>query len=321
MPSLPLIEGYMPLQMLGELVTITLCLTAISYAVSRFVGIHQNKLFQSFVLFLSYVLYLNFRIYPPMPFSMIITYTIGLVLAIFMWLSSCEEYWKETRKPIVAMLDGKTRAARACRAIVVMALPCVGAWATWTSLIMKIEEPTELRTVIPAPPNSFNAFGKHFSTHELRNPLRVNATGDYDQRFTDMLSAEEEGAGLMKPNANPWAPNVGGYLKSVREGGELYSQNCIFCHGANLNGHGHENFAFRPFATNFVQLRTVLYVEEGHEFWRTAGGGKVLPPEGFPWMSVMPPMEEHLTADEIWKVLLFKSWFTGGDPEWVSQLR
>lgn len=67
-------------------------------------------------------------------------------------------------------------------------------------------------------------------------------------------------------------------------------------------------------------LGAALAIDEGQSFWRTAGGGPSIPLEGFPWASVMPPMEEHLTADEIWKVLLFKSWFTGGDPAWVYRI-
>ncbi len=34
----------------------------------------------------------------------------------------------------------------------------------------------------------------------------------------------------------------------------------------------------------------------------------------FPWASVMPPWEQHLTVDEIWKVVLFEYWHTGYYP-------
>jgi hypothetical protein len=43
-------------------------------------------------------------------------------------------------------------------------------------------------------------------------------------------------------------------------------------------------------------------------------GGIGLPNEGFPWASVMPPWEQHLTVDEIWKVILFEYWHTGYYP-------
>ena len=125
----------------------------------------------------------------------------------------------------------------------------------------------------------------------------------------------------MRPGADPWAPEASGFLKYVREGGELYFQNCFFCHGANLDARGPQNFTSNPVGTNFKQIRTVLYIDEGQSFWRTARGGPSLAQEGFPWASVMPPMEEHLTADEIWKILLFKYWFTGGDPAWVYKWR
>ena len=314
------IEGFMPLQFLLELVGIVLLFTGVAALLER-VSCPINRFFKAVLVFVTFVLYLTYRVYPPMPFSILATYiTVGL-LAVLLWASSSDAYWQEFKQPILAVVDAETLHTRVLRSVLVILIPCLAGWVTWHSMLTKIEEPVELRTVIPAPPNTFTAFGKRFVTHEVQNPFRVNEHGKYDQRFTDALSVEEGGAGLMKPSANPWASNATAYLMSVREGGALYFQNCAFCHGANLSGRGHENFAFNPYATNFVQLRTILYVEEGHEFWRTAGGGTVLPTEGFPWASVMPPMEEHLTADEIWKILLFKSWFTGGDPAWVYEWR
>jgi hypothetical protein len=49
-------------------------------------------------------------------------------------------------------------------------------------------------------------------------------------------------------------------------------------------------------------------------FWRVSKGGIGLPREAFPWASVMPPWEQHLTTDEIWKVILFEYWHTGYYP-------
>lgn len=320
-PSIPLSEEYGPVQVLAELAGLTVGLTAISYLFTSVTRVHVNKLFQGGILFVSYLFYLKLRITPPMPFSALATYVVGLLVGIFMWISSSEEYWQDARKPILAMMDGETATARVCRAVLLLALPCIAWVLAWNSMIVTVEEPIELRTVIPAPKPTFMAFGKEYVTMKARNPFRVNEQGQYDQHYTDALSAEETGAGLIRPGINPWTPEVSGYLRYVQEGGGLYFQNCFFCHGANLDARGPQNYASHPIATNFKQIRTVFYVNDGHSFLRTAGGGPGLPPEGFPWSSVMPPMEEHLTADEIWKVLLFKSWFTGGDPQWIRNER
>jgi hypothetical protein len=60
---------------------------------------------------------------------------------------------------------------------------------------------------------------------------------------------------------------------------------------------------------------TIAQLQETFIFWRVSKGGIGLPNEGFPWASVMPPWEQHLTVDEIWKVVLFEYWHTGYYPQ------
>ena len=100
----------------------------------------------------------------------------------------------------------------------------------------------------------------------------------------------------------------------MREGGEIFFQNCHFCHGDNLNGRGLWAFAFNPIPANFTDAGTIAQLQETFVFWRVAKGGIGLPGEGFPWASVMPPWEQHLTVDEIWKVIMFEYWHTGYYP-------
>jgi hypothetical protein len=147
-----------------------------------------------------------------------------------------------------------------------------------------------------------------------QNPYRVNPEGKYDQEYTNANIVEQGMGRLMKPNANPWDEKSTGYLKYVREGGEIFFQNCHFCHGDNLNGRGLHAFAFNPIPANFTDPGTIAQLQETFIFWRVAKGGIGLPNEGFPWASVMPPWEQHLTVDEIWKVILFEYWHTGYYP-------
>jgi len=172
--------------------------------------------------------------------------------------------------------------------------------------------------VHPAPPATTKVHGKTFVLQVVQNPYRVNADGDYDQGYTDARIVEQAMGRLMKdvndPNYNPWDPNAEGYIKYVREGGEIFFQNCHFCHGDNLNGRGLWAYAFNPIPANFTDAGTIAQLQETFVFWRVSKGGIGLPGEGFPWASVMPPWEQHLTVDEIWKVVMFEYWHTGYYP-------
>jgi hypothetical protein len=99
-------------------------------------------------------------------------------------------------------------------------------------------------------------------------------------------------------------------MKNVRDGGAIFFQNCHFCHGDNLNGRGMFAFAFVPIPANFSDPGTIAQLQETFVFWRISKGGPGLPREGAPWASAMPPWEEHLTTDEIWKVNMFEYWHT-----------
>ena len=82
----------------------------------------------------------------------------------------------------------------------------------------------------------------------------------------------------------------------------------------NLNGRGLHAFAFNPIPANFTDAGTIAQLQETFLFWRVSKGGIGLPREAFPWASTMPPWEQHLTTDEIWKVIMFEYWHTGYFP-------
>ena len=151
-----------------------------------------------------------------------------------------------------------------------------------------------------------------------QQPYRIDAAGKYDPEYSNAHIVDQAMGRLMKDvnssEDNPWDPNAKGYIKHVREGGEIFFQNCHFCHGDNLNGRGLWAFAFNPIPANFTDAGTIAQLQETFVFWRVAKGGIGLPTEGFPWASVMPPWEQHLTVDEIWKVVMFEYWHTGYYP-------
>src|SRR5213594_1880692 len=308
------VEGYMPVQMLVEMGLQALVFIYIFYFLDKRMGIKVNKMAQATGLFIYAMLYFRYRIYPPIPFSVQAIYGTMTLIGIFMWVSSTETSWQDFRKPFIAVADAKTPTTQIIRAVSVVLLPFLVGFLGWNNMKPSIDEPIELRTVHPAPPASTKVHGKTFVLQTSQNPYLVNAEGKYDQEYTNAQIVEQSMGRLLKPSANPWDPKAEGYLKYVREGGEIFFQNCHFCHGDNLNGRGLHAFAFNPIPANFTDPGTIAQLQETFIFWRVSKGGIGLPREGFPWASVMPPWEQHLTIDEIWKVILYEYWHTGYYP-------
>ncbi|MBM4122885.1 MAG: cytochrome c [Nitrospira sp.] len=311
--SLKLVEGYMPMQMLFELGISVLVFALMSRLLSMG-GISLPRFWQGILFWAFILLYLKFRVYPPIPFSVRAMYGTVALIAVFMWMSSNEEDWKKFKQPILNVLDAGTPFHKALRTTYLIALPIILWGYSYNSFLPNLDEPVELRTVHPAPPASTKVHGKTFVLQTSQNPYRVNPEGKYDQEYTNSKIVEQAMGRLLKPEANPWDEKAEGYLKYVREGGEIFFQNCHFCHGDNLNGRGLHAFAFNPIPANFTDPGTIAQLQETFIFWRVAKGGIGLPNEAFPWASVMPPWEQHLTTDEIWKVILFEYWHTGYYP-------
>lgn len=311
--SLKLVEGFMPMQMLFELGTCVLIFALMSYMLSQG-GIQLPRFWQGIFFWAFILLYLKFRVYPPIPFSVRAMYGTVSLIAVFMWMSSNEEDWRKFKQPIMNVLDANTGFHKALRTVYLIALPILLWGFSYSSFLPNLDEPVELRTVHPAPPASTKVHGKTFVLQTSQNPYRVNPEGKYDQEYSNARIVEQAMGRLMKPDANPWDEKAEGYLKYVREGGEIFFQNCHFCHGDNLNGRGLHAFAFNPIPANFTDPGTIAQLQETFIFWRVSKGGIGLPNEGFPWASVMPPWEQHLTTDEIWKVVLFEYWHTGYYP-------
>jgi len=303
MTGLKLVEGYMPIQMLGEMGLQALLFIFIFYLLDKKMGIKVNKLLQATLLFVYSILYFRYRIYPPIPFSVRAIYATMTLIGIFMWVSSTEEAWQDFRRPIIAVADATTGAAKMIRTVVIILLPFLVGVMGYNSMKPNVDEPIELRTVHPAPPASTKVHGKTFVLQTAQSPFRVDNDGKYSDKVQNTYI-----------DGNPWDEKAPPYLQYVREGGQIFFQNCHWCHGDNLNGRGMFAFAFNPIPANFTDPGTIAQLQETFVFWRVAKGGLNLPREGFPWASVMPPWEQHLTTDEIWKVILFEYWHTGYYP-------
>lgn len=314
--TVKLVEGYMPMQLLAELTLSVAAFAMISHLLSR-AGFNFPRFWQG-ILFLCFILaYLKYRIYPPIPFSVRAMYGTVSAVAIFMWVSSNQEDWEKFKRPILNVMDGVSGFHKMLRVGYLLAIPLLLWGFAYNSIMPSTAEPIELRTVHPAPPATTKVHGRTFVLQTAQNPYRVGPEGKYDEHYPNAHIVEQAMGRLMKtmgPEDNPWDPEAKGYIRNVREGGEIFYQNCHFCHGDNLNGRGLHAFAFNPIPANFTDPGTIAQLQETFLFWRVAKGGIGLPREGFPWASVMPPWEQHLTTDEIWKVILFEYWHTGYYP-------
>jgi len=298
-----LVEGYMPVQMLLEMGALALLFIGTFHLLDKKMGFKVNKLLQATLLFLFSIFYFTYRVYPPIPFSVRAIYATMTLIGIFMWVSSTEEAWQDFRRPIIKVADATSGGTWILKIAIVIILPFLVGWLSFNSMKPNVDEPIELRTVHPAPPASTKVHGKTLVLQTASSPFRVDDTGKYSDHIQN---THQEG--------NPWDEKAPPYLQYVREGGQIFFQNCHFCHGDNLNGRGMFAFAFNPIPANFTDPGTIAQLQETFVFWRVAKGGIGLPREGFPWASVMPPWEQHLTTDEIWKVILFEYWHTGYYP-------
>ena len=93
--------------------------------------------------------------FPPfMPRSLMISYSIIVLIGLFLYFSSDEERWREFKTPILATLRDDDRA---------------------------LEKPLELRQVHPSPPGSIKVYGKTFDLATLENPVRMKVLEQLEQ--------------------------------------------------------------------------------------------------------------------------------------------
>ncbi len=232
-------------------------------------------------------------LYPPIPWTLFITYMVMWSIGTFLYVSQDPETFREFRKPIVKTIVGEYRFAHL---VMLVGMPILVGFATYNTIYPSYQEPVELRTVHPAPPATTKVHGKTYPLESTNNPFRIDEQDNYKDSFPFLDADKHE------------------YMKSVTEGGTIFFQNCHFCHGDQLNGLGMFSHVFNPTPANFIDPGTIAMLQESFLFWRVAKGGPGLPNESTPWSSAMPPWEEHLNTEEIWKVILFEYWYTGWHP-------
>lgn len=223
------------------------------------------------------------------PKSLLTMYMVFVVAVTLMVFTFTEEGAQELAGPIKALVEDPSK--KMIRNVVFAIVPLLAGYYTYKSMLPTYEAPVELRTIHPAPPNKFKAFGKSYNLTKLENPYR---------KF------EKEDPAKFK--------------ELVKEGGEVYIKNCQYCHGDKLDGKGPYASGLNPTPLNFQDVGTIAQLQESFLFWRIATGGPGLPAEAAPWISSMPVWQDFLTEDEIWKVILFLYNYTGRQPRsWANE--
>jgi hypothetical protein len=297
------IPGAMPVELILVEVFALILFLAGNYFLKKIYGRGVSKFFQGVLLILAAYIIFKFIIFPPIPAALLITYMGLITLVVFLLLSTTDESWNEFKDPIIKTLEGRTSGFKTARTVTFALLPVLAGLGTYNFMKPNFQEPIELRTVHPAPPATIQVHNKEMVLQEAKSPFRVDENGKYEENVENKYL-----------KANPYDDKGVPYLKSIREGGEIFFQNCHFCHGDNLNGAGMFAFAFNPIPANFTDPGTIAQLQETFVFWRVSKGGIGLPREGFPWASAMPPWEKHLTTEEMWKVVEFEYWHTGYYP-------
>jgi mono/diheme cytochrome c family protein len=239
----------------------------------------RSRFFQAVLVLVIALVVFRFGIRPPAPWSVFTLYMAIVLLAVLIYVSSDSDAWRAFLRPIRSTLVDPDK--RLLRAALIVVIPLLLGYYAYTQAAARPQAPPELRAVHPAPPASIQFRGKEISILGLDNPLRK-----------DQASLQA----------------------NVAAGGRIYIENCMFCHGDNLDGRGHFAYGFNPPPANFQDPGTIAMLQEAFLFWRIAKGGPGLPRESTPWNSVMPAWEDRLTEEQIWQVIMYLYEATGQQP-------
>ncbi|NQZ94994.1 MAG: cytochrome c [Myxococcales bacterium] len=220
---------------------------------------------------------LRLGVQPPIPGSVMNLYLSILTISIAVFLVADQDRFDAFLAPLVSLLREPGLAIP--RIGVLVAIPLLLGWFTYSGVRPQFDPPFEARTIHPEPPASFKLHGKAFDVLKGRRP-----------------------AGMEVNEAN------------LAAGKAVYYRNCMYCHGDDLDGKGHFANAFNPLPANFRDGGTISQLEETYVYWRVATGGPGLPQGATPWNSSMPVWQDFLSDEEIWQVVAYIYDASGSTP-------
>ena len=228
-------------------------------------------------------LLLTYAIDPPIPVSIIIMFMGIITLALLTYLSTNSNDFDSAKKLLLSFLTEKKYNIPLF--IIVITLPVLVAFKAYLDVTKEPQPPFLGRTIHPPPPVEISFKGKKIDLVTGLNPYRELEDSNQDE-----------------------------FKAHVNNGRRVYYENCVFCHGDNMEGNGIYSYGFNPIPANFNDPTTLAMLQESYLFWRIAKGAAGLPQEATPWASAMPAWEDFLTEEEIWDVILFLYEYTDQKP-------
>lgn len=217
---------------------------------------------------------------PPLPNQVVLMFMAMSVFALFIYFSIQEDTFNAFLKPIRETLAEDNK--KILRIVIVYILiPAIAGLITYGKVKPRFKPPVSARIVHPEPPAEIKFKGKTIQILGLENPLRM------DTAYLD---------------------------KHIENGKRIYFENCVHCHGSDLDGRGYFVQAFNPLPQPFRGTNTIALLPESFIFWRIARGWRALPSGSKQWDSSMPAFEDFLTENEIWQVTLYIYEATGNKP-------
>jgi len=226
---------------------------------------------------------LKFAMRPPMPASIVGLYMAIMTAVLFLYLTADSGRLQDATTATTRFFQDKK--FNPILWVFIFLIPLIAGVNAYHESARSVVAPANVRTIHPAPPGEMNFKGKKIDLLKVSNPFRE----------------------LEKKDTASFASHVS-------EGRKIYYQNCVFCHGDNMQGDGIYSHGFDPLPANFQDPTTIAMLQESYLFWRIAKGGPGLPDESTPWASAMPAWEKYLSEDDIWNVILFLYHFTGKKP-------
>ncbi len=225
----------------------------------------------------------RFGVNPPLPTSIVNMFMAICTVALATYMLADSERLADVRRPVLRFLvDRKYRIPLLA---VVLALPLLVAAKVYLGMSQEVAAPVSGRTIHPAPPQTITFAGKEIDLITSDNPYRTLEKEDPER-----------------------------FRSHVANGRRVYYQNCVFCHGDNMEGDGIFAHALDPIPANFQDATTIANLQETYLFWRVSKGAPALPEESTPWASAMPAWEQFLSEEEIWDVILYLYDHTGQRP-------
>ncbi|MFQ5434092.1 MAG: c-type cytochrome [Anaerolineae bacterium] len=139
---------------------------------------------------------------------------------------------------------------------------------------------------------------EHGDKEAADGDMMEHADGEMDmEHATSMMEHEHaEAPDDFADLTNPFAEDE----KAVAAGKEIFTTNCVPCHGETGQGDGVAAVGLDPKPANLADGTMMNMLSDAYLFWRVSKGGIVEP-----FNSAMPAWESNLTEEQRWQVISY----------------